>query len=112
MASPTNTRTTAANRVDLDVQFSVLPGAQLIKQGAEARVYRGQFLGRSCVVKQRFKKKYRHPILDKKLTHRRTAQEVRSLVRCRKAGQSWYDYEDLCPVLSSALFDHGLTMEK
>lgn len=64
----------------------ILPSSQLIKQGAEAKVYRGVFLGRSCIVKQRFKKKYRHPKLDAKLTHKRTVQEVRSILRCRKQG--------------------------
>ncbi|XP_043946236.1 EKC/KEOPS complex subunit TP53RK [Protopterus annectens] len=58
----------------------------LIKQGAEARVYRGMFLGRPCVVKERFPKSYRHPVLDERLTRRRTAQEIRSILRCRKAG--------------------------
>ena len=38
-------------------------------------------------MKQRFKKKYRHPTLDEKLTAKRTSQEVRSLLRCQKAGQ-------------------------
>uniref|UniRef100_A0A9J8AT08 non-specific serine/threonine protein kinase n=1 Tax=Cyprinus carpio carpio TaxID=630221 RepID=A0A9J8AT08_CYPCA len=47
---------------------SYLKDAQMIKQGAEARVYRGTFLGRS------------------KLTRRRTTQEVRSILRCRRAG--------------------------
>ncbi|XP_069808715.1 EKC/KEOPS complex subunit TP53RK [Dendropsophus ebraccatus] len=63
-----------------------LAGLRLVKQGAEARVYRGSFLGRPAVVKERFSKTYRHPALDEKLTHRRTAQEVRSILRCRKAG--------------------------
>ncbi|XP_056404228.1 EKC/KEOPS complex subunit TP53RK [Hyla sarda] len=63
-----------------------LEGLQLMKQGAEARVYRGSFLGKAAVVKERFPKSYRHPALDEKLTHRRTAQEVRSILRCRKAG--------------------------
>ncbi|KAL7843079.1 hypothetical protein AOLI_G00245910 [Acnodon oligacanthus] len=58
----------------------------LIKQGAEARVYRGRFLGKSAIIKERFPKMYRHPALDEKLTRRRTAQEVRSILRCRKAG--------------------------
>ena len=75
------------NKGDVVSNFIVLPEAKLIKQGAEAKVYRGNFLGRPCVVKQRFKKKYRHPVLDDKLTRKRTAQEVRSLLRCRKAGQ-------------------------
>lgn len=58
----------------------------LVKQGAEARVYRTVFLGRQTIVKERFQKNYRHPALDKTLTARRTNQEVRSIVRCRKAG--------------------------
>lgn len=71
---------------------SVLPGpglsgAVLLKQGAEARVFRGRFLGRSVVIKERFPKRYRHVTLDQKLTRRRTAQEVRSILRCRRAGQ-------------------------
>ncbi|XP_007248381.2 EKC/KEOPS complex subunit TP53RK [Astyanax mexicanus] len=78
-----------------------LPGAQLLKQGAEARVYRGRFLGKSTIVKERFPKRYRHPVLDEKLTKRRTAQEVRSILRCRKAGISapvvyFVDYTTNC----------------
>lgn len=61
--------------------------AELLKQGAEARVYRVNFLGKPTIVKQRFPKRYRHPTLDEKLTHRRTTQEVRSILRCRKAGK-------------------------
>ena len=38
--------------VDLD-KFS------LVKQGAEARLYTGHFLGQEVVVKERFSKKYR-----------------------------------------------------
>ncbi|MBN3283437.1 PRPK protein, partial [Polyodon spathula] len=63
-----------------------LSGMELLKQGAEARVYRGKFLGKAAVMKERFPRRYRHPTLDEKLTHRRTAQEVRSILRCRKAG--------------------------
>ncbi|XP_065666763.1 EKC/KEOPS complex subunit TP53RK [Hydra vulgaris] len=58
----------------------------MIKQGAEAKVYRCEFFGQEVVVKQRFKKSYRHPILDDKLTRKRTSQEVRSMLRCHKAG--------------------------
>ncbi|KAL4624364.1 TP53-regulating kinase [Arapaima gigas] len=73
----------------------------LLKQGAEARVYRGTFLGKPAIVKERFRKAYRHPALDEKLTHRRTVQEVRSLLRCRKAGIStpvvyFVDYTSHC----------------
>ena len=31
----------------------------LVKQGAEARLYTGEFLGQEVVVKERFSKKYR-----------------------------------------------------
>ncbi|KAK2874617.1 hypothetical protein QQF64_003444 [Cirrhinus molitorella] len=65
---------------------SYLKEAQMIKQGAEARVYRGTFLGRSVIIKERFPKLYRHPEVDEKLTRRRTTQEVRSILRCRRAG--------------------------
>ena len=58
----------------------------LIKQGAEARVYKTEFYNKKTIVKERFSKSYRHPSLDEKLTHRRTNQEVRSMLRCRKAG--------------------------
>jgi len=58
----------------------------LLKQGAEARVYRTKFYKKKAIVKERFSKSYRHPSLDEKLTQRRTTQEVRSMLRCRKAG--------------------------
>ena len=59
---------------------------ELIKQGAEAKVFKVEYLGKPAIVKQRFRKTYRHPLLDEKLTHRRTLQEVRSMLRCRKSG--------------------------
>ncbi|XP_076012606.1 EKC/KEOPS complex subunit TP53RK [Genypterus blacodes] len=78
-----------------------LAKAELLKQGAEARVYRAQFLGKETIVKERFPKRYRHPQLDEKLSHRRTVQEVRSILRCRKAGISapvifFVDYASNC----------------
>ncbi|XP_065547667.1 EKC/KEOPS complex subunit TP53RK [Lathamus discolor] len=65
-----------------------LPGLQLVHQGAEARVYRGLFLGRAAVAKLRIPKRYRHPALEERLSRRRMAQEARSLLRCRRAGIS------------------------
>ena len=50
------------------------------------RVYETSFCGRPCIVKERVKKGYRLPVLDKKLSHRRLVQEVRCLMKCRKAG--------------------------
>lgn len=64
-----------------------LRDTELLKQGAEARLYRSYFLDRPTIVKERFNKRYRHPALDDKLSHRRTLQEVRSILRCRRAGE-------------------------
>lgn len=75
-----------ADGVSARAVLPYLREAELIKQGAEARVYRVRFLGKSAIVKERFPKRYRHHVLDEKLTRRRTAQEVRSILRCRKAG--------------------------
>jgi len=59
---------------------------ELFKQGAEAKLYKSQLFGRNIMIKERFSKKYRHPQLDKKLTRKRTLQEVRAMLKCRKAG--------------------------
>ncbi|KAJ1984629.1 serine/threonine-protein kinase bud32 [Dimargaris verticillata] len=60
--------------------------ATLVQQGAEAKVYATSFYGRDAIVKERFPKTYRHPDLDKKLTHKRVVQEARCLARCQRAG--------------------------
>ena len=57
---------------------------KLIKQGAEARVYKGEHSGRPIIIKERFSKSYRVPALDQRLTTRRMNQEVRSMARCQK----------------------------
>lgn len=64
----------------------VYAGGVLLTQGAEARVYKCCFLGRPSVAKIRFSKKYRHPDLDLKLTHKRLTSEARTLARCRNIG--------------------------
>ena len=65
---------------------SFLPGAQLIKQGAEARVYKSDFFGKPAIAKERFVKSYRVATLDQKLSQRRMSQEARSMARCRRYG--------------------------
>ena len=65
---------------------SLLPGAQLIKQGAEARIYKSSFFGKPAIVKERFVKSYRVATLDQKLSQRRMSQEARSMARCRRHG--------------------------
>ena len=59
----------------------------LMKQGAEAKIYSGTFMGRPAIIKERFSKAYRHPDLDKSLTVQRTKAEVRSIMRCRMIGK-------------------------
>eukprot|EP01135_Chromosphaera_perkinsii_P005885 Nk52_evm18s370 gene=Nk52_evmTU18s370 len=59
----------------------------LLKQGAESRVYTAPFLNHEkVVVKHRFKKSYRLPALDMKITRSRTLSEVKTMVRLMKAG--------------------------
>ncbi|KAI9080367.1 hypothetical protein K1719_037761 [Acacia pycnantha] len=58
----------------------------LLKQGAEARVFESDFVGRRSVVKERFSKKYRHPILDSKLTLKRLNAEARCMTKARRLG--------------------------
>jgi len=58
----------------------------LFKQGAEARLYVGEFLGQPAMAKQRFSKRYRHPELDKQLTKDRHKAEVRAIVKCKAIG--------------------------
>ena len=59
---------------------------ELLRQGAEARIYKGDFLGQKCIVKERFSKKYRHPDLDTKITKERIKAEARALVKCKTLG--------------------------
>lgn len=75
----------------------------LLRQGAEARLHVGQFLGQNAVVKERFSKTYRHPELDAKLTKDRVKAEARALLKCKSIGVR-------TPVLYSA-FDGFLVME-
>lgn len=59
---------------------------QLLKQGAEAKLYISQFYGKPAIIKERFQKMYRHPDLDKNLTTERLKAEARAIVKCRMAG--------------------------
>jgi len=59
---------------------------QLLRQGAEARLHLGTYLGQKALVKERFSKKYRHPDLDFRLTKDRCKAEVRALIRCKQLG--------------------------
>lgn len=63
-----------------------LPQTECFKQGAEGRIFKTEYLGRSVLVKERFSKKYRHPKLDEQLTKERITAEIRGLMKCRIAG--------------------------
>ncbi|XP_011493928.1 PREDICTED: EKC/KEOPS complex subunit bud32 isoform X2 [Ceratosolen solmsi marchali] len=65
-----------------------IPDFELISQGAEARLYKGVYLGKLTVIKERFEKKYRHIELDLRLTKERIRAEVRAIVRAKLAGVS------------------------
>lgn len=55
-------------------------------QGAEARLYRATYLGKPVIVKERFAKTYRHPVLDEQLRREHLKSEIRAMARCRQAG--------------------------
>ncbi|XP_047540211.1 EKC/KEOPS complex subunit TP53RK [Vanessa atalanta] len=59
---------------------------KILKQGAEAKLYICNYLGKPTLIKERFKKNYRHPDLDLTITKERIKNEARSIVRCKTAG--------------------------
>lgn len=58
----------------------------LLCQGAEGKVYLSTFCGKKAIVKERLKKSYRVPALDYKINKQRIQQEIRCMVKCRRAG--------------------------
>ncbi|KAG8783636.1 serine/threonine-protein kinase bud32 [Ceratobasidium sp. 428] len=66
----------------------LLAGAQLIAQGAEAKVYKATLAESPVLLKHRFTKTYRHGTLDASLTKQRVSGEARALLRCLKYGVS------------------------
>lgn len=63
-----------------------MASAKILKQGAEAKLYLGDYQGQPCLIKERFPKLYRHPELDKQLTKERMRSETKALARCLTAG--------------------------
>ena len=51
----------------------------ILCQGAEGRIYLSELWGVECIVKERFKKEYRVPILDERLTKARILSVSTSL---------------------------------
>ncbi|XP_022912578.2 EKC/KEOPS complex subunit TP53RK [Onthophagus taurus] len=63
-----------------------MEGFKLIKQGAESKLYKGTYLGKPTLIKERFEKKYRHPDLDNLLTKERIKAECRIALKCKNIG--------------------------
>ncbi|MED6112094.1 hypothetical protein PIB30_058621 [Stylosanthes scabra] len=78
----------------------------LLKQGAEARVFESNFVGRRSVIKERFSKKYRHPTLDSKLTLRRLNAEARCVAKARKLGVCTPSLYAVDTVLNTLTFEY------
>ena len=56
---------------------------KLIKRGSEADIFLGKYYGKSSISKIRKERKYRQPILDKRLRKRRTINEARMLIEVK-----------------------------
>lgn len=63
-----------------------LENFKIIKQGAEAKLYSGIYQNKSAIIKERFKKTYRHPDLDKAITNKRTKMETKLLQKISSLG--------------------------
>ncbi len=59
---------------------------ELIYRGAEAEVYRSEFMGMPVIIKRRIPKGYRIPELDREIRERRTRKEARLLSKARRGG--------------------------
>lgn len=60
---------------------------ELRYQGAESRLYFGLHSNNRCVIKHRFSKKYRHQLLDRKLTKERTKRERKMIEKIHSKSQ-------------------------
>lgn len=78
----------------------------LIKQGAEARVFESTFVGRRSIIKERFSKKYRHPVLDSKLTLKRLNAEARCMTKARRLGVCTPVLYAVDPILYTLTFEY------
>jgi TP53 regulating kinase-like protein len=58
----------------------------LLKKGAEANLYLGEWYGRKVVFKKRLPKEYRHPLLDEQIRTYRTIHEPQLMHEAKKAG--------------------------
>jgi Kae1-associated kinase Bud32 len=55
-----------------------------INSGAEADIYLGKAFDKKIIIKKRISKKYRNPVLDKKIIKTRNKQEANLLHKVKK----------------------------
>lgn len=78
-----------------------------ISQGAEAIIYKDEYMGQPCVLKQRISKEYRVEQLDKKINKQRFNQEVRNIFKCLHT----FIYSQLHTYISCLYYLHiGITL--
>jgi len=63
-------------------------GWELLFQGAESRVWTGKYEGVEAIKKERFRKEYRHPEMDKLLLRQRQRAEVRAMQRLKEKNEA------------------------
>lgn len=90
---------------ELDGLPANLDGPVLVHEGAEARLYRGLWLGQPAMFKVRVPKTYRHPELDGRLRKLRNRAEARLLVVAGQAGVR-------VPSLFQVLPGHNILVEE
>ncbi|RLG21953.1 Kae1-associated kinase Bud32 [Candidatus Micrarchaeota archaeon] len=66
---------------------------KMIYKGAEAELYKSEYLGMPVVLKRRVKKRYRIEELDSKIRASRTKREVVNLIKAKKAVNTPYVYD-------------------
>lgn len=59
---------------------------KIIRKGAEANLYYGNWFGNEAIFKHRVPKKYRQEELDKRIRTRRTLNEARALIKVKTYG--------------------------
>ncbi len=57
---------------------------ELLYRGAEAEIWKSEWLGIPCVIKKRVRKTYRHPALDERIIKTRIRNEARMLILARQ----------------------------
>uniref|UniRef100_A0A0D9XJV0 Uncharacterized protein n=1 Tax=Leersia perrieri TaxID=77586 RepID=A0A0D9XJV0_9ORYZ len=86
---------------------------QLRNNNMTLRVFVSTFVRRKCVIKERFSKKYRHPLLDSKLTLKRLNAEARCMTKARKLGVPTPVLYAVDPLLHTLTFEYvdGLSVK-